>query len=99
MGTPNREPQEYSRNMVEYKDPIVGIFPCYSFCILGVHCLGFPVKSLYSLFNCPDKRLSLLGHTFSQNPMNTSCIGSDARHLSHCFLPLGPDPEPKVLST
>ena len=21
MGTPNREPQEYSRNIIEYKDP------------------------------------------------------------------------------
>ena len=21
MGTPNREPQEYGRNMIEYKDP------------------------------------------------------------------------------
>ena len=33
LGTPNREPQEYSRNIVEYKDPcryIPIILPLYS---------------------------------------------------------------------
>ena len=38
LGTPNREPQEYSRNTIEYKDP--GRY------ILGVPYLGFPVESL-----------------------------------------------------
>ena len=42
MGTPNREPQEYSRNI----RTLVGIFLLYSHYILGVPCLGFPVKSL-----------------------------------------------------
>ena len=41
MGTPNREPQEYSRKIIDYKDPVV-----YSYYILGVPCLGFPSKSL-----------------------------------------------------
>ena len=45
MGTPNREPQEYSRKIIDYKDP-VGIFPLYSYYILGVPYLGFPSKSL-----------------------------------------------------
>ena len=33
MGTPNREPQEYSRNTIEYKDPskyIPVVFQLYS---------------------------------------------------------------------
>ena len=46
LGTPSREPQEYSRNMVGYGDP-VGMFLLYSYYILGVPCLGFPVQSLY----------------------------------------------------
>ena len=46
MGTPNREPQEYSKNMTEYKDPGRYIPIIYSYYILGVRCLGFPVKSL-----------------------------------------------------
>ena len=47
VGTPNREPQEYSRNIIEYKDP--GYIPViYSYYILRVPCLGFPVKSLPS---------------------------------------------------
>ena len=45
LGTPNREPQEYSRNIMEYKDP-VGIFLLYTYYILGVPYLGFPVESL-----------------------------------------------------
>ena len=44
LGTPNREPQEYSRNIMEYK---VGIFLLYTYYILGVPGLGFPVESLY----------------------------------------------------
>ena len=44
IGTPDREPQEYSRNMIEHE---VGIFPLCSYYILGVSCLGFTVKSLY----------------------------------------------------
>ena len=102
MGTPNREPQEYSRNIREYKNPgryipivflryswgsppgpggafwgvlggvlvgapggvvrvwggvgaLVGIFLLYSCDILGVPCLGFPVKSLqYCGVSMPD---------------------------------------------
>ena len=45
LGTPNREPQEYSRNIMEYKD-LVGIFLLYTYYILGVPYLGFPVESL-----------------------------------------------------
>ena len=39
LGTPNTEPQEYSRNIMEYKDP-------GTYYILGVPGLGFPVESL-----------------------------------------------------
>ena len=42
LGTPNREPQEYSRK-------IIGIYlpgSLYSYYILGVPCVGFPTKSL-----------------------------------------------------
>ena len=46
MGPPNREPQEYSRNILEYEDPgryIPTIFLVYSY-----HILGVPIKvSLY----------------------------------------------------
>ena len=48
MGTPNREPQEDSRNIMEHKDPgnyIPTIFLLYSYYILGVPCLEFPVQS------------------------------------------------------
>ena len=45
MGTPNRERQEYSRNVIEYKDP--GRYIPIIF--LGVPCLGFPLGSLYLL--------------------------------------------------
>ena len=45
MGTPNREPQEYSRNITEYKDPgRYSIFLLHSYYILGVPCLGIPIK-------------------------------------------------------
>ena len=43
MGTPNREPQEYSRNIIEYKEPgsyIPIIFPLYSWASL----FGVPIK-------------------------------------------------------
>ena len=43
MGTPNREPQEYSRNMMEYEDPgkyIPIIFLLYSWGSL----FGGPIK-------------------------------------------------------
>ena len=45
MGTPNREPQECSRNVIEHKDPgrcmpIIFLHPWGP-------CLGFPLKSLY----------------------------------------------------
>ena len=45
LGTPNREPQEYSRNIIEYKDPGMYIPTIF----LGFPVVGFPVKSLYSL--------------------------------------------------
>ena len=47
LGTPNGEPQEYSRNIMEYKDP-GGYIPItvYTYYILGVPYLGFPVESL-----------------------------------------------------
>ena len=43
MGTPNREPQEYSRNIIEYKDPsryIPSIFLLHSWGFL----FGVPIK-------------------------------------------------------
>ena len=53
MGTPNREPQVHGRNVLKCKDPgrynvwtRVGIFLVYSYYVLGVPCLEFPVKSL-----------------------------------------------------
>ena len=48
METPNREPQEYSRNRIEDKDPgryIPIIFLRYSW----VPCLGFPVVKSFSV--------------------------------------------------
>ena len=45
VGTPNREPQEYSRNIIEYEDPdryIPIIFLLYSWGSL----FGFPLKFL-----------------------------------------------------
>ena len=46
LGTPNREPQEYSRNMMEYKDPGRYIPILYTYHILGVPSWGFAVESL-----------------------------------------------------
>ena len=43
MGTPNREPQEYSKNLIEYKDPgryIPTIFLLYSWGSL----FGVPIR-------------------------------------------------------
>ena len=48
MGTPNREPQEYSRNIIGIYLPQGPYIPLYSYYILGVPCLGFPVKSLHN---------------------------------------------------
>ena len=45
MGTPNRKPQEYSGNTIEYKDPGRYIPILFLLCS-WVPCLGFPVKSL-----------------------------------------------------
>ena len=45
LGSPNREPQEYSRIIMEYED-LVGIFLFYTYYILGVPYLGFPAESL-----------------------------------------------------
>ena len=46
LGAPNREPQEYSRNIMEYKDP-GSIVLLYTYYILRGPGLGFPVESLY----------------------------------------------------
>ena len=49
MGTSNREPPGYSRNIMECKDPCRStpiILLLYS---SGVPCLGFPVRSLSAL--------------------------------------------------
>ena len=50
LGAPNKEPQEYNRNIIEYNDPgkyLPIIFLLYVWgSLLGVHCLGFSVKSL-----------------------------------------------------
>ena len=47
METPNREPQEYSRNIIEnhHQGPHLLV---YSYYILRVPSLGFPLKGLYS---------------------------------------------------
>ena len=46
MGTPHREPQEYSRNIILQNIwTLVGIFLLYSYYILGVPFFGFPLKS------------------------------------------------------
>ena len=55
LGTPNREPQEYNRNIMEYKDPgryIPIIYLLYSW---GSR-FGVPVESLYFwLFGYPGR--------------------------------------------
>ena len=40
MGTRNGEPQEYSRNVIEYKDPGRYIPIIFLLFFLGVPCLG-----------------------------------------------------------
>ena len=42
MGTPNREPQEYSRNIIEYEDP-GSYFPIIFLLYSWGSCLGFPL--------------------------------------------------------
>ena len=54
LGTPNRESQEYSRNIIDDKDP-VGTFRFYSYYVLGVPLFGDPSKVLLPV-------LQLLGH-------------------------------------
>ena len=56
MGTPNRVPQEYSRNIVEYKDPgryIPIIFLLYSWGSL----FGVPIK--VPLFSGSESRIRI----------------------------------------
>ena len=48
MGTSNTEPQEYSRNIVEYKDPGKYIFIIFLL-YLGVPCLGFLLEPFETL--------------------------------------------------
>ena len=51
MGTPNREPQEYSRNLIEYKDPgryIPIIFLLYSWGSLFGVPIRVPLSFMYS---------------------------------------------------
>ena len=46
MGTPNREPQEYSKNIIEYKDPgrfMPTIFLLYSWGSLFVVAIAVPL--------------------------------------------------------
>ena len=60
MGTPKREPQEYSRNIIEYKDPdgyIPILFLLYSWGSL----FGFPLKSLYLYVCVCERRLFQIG--------------------------------------
>ena len=53
LGTPNREPQEYSRNIMEYKDP--GTY-------IPIICLLY---SWGSLFGVPSRVPLFKVHTFS----------------------------------
>ena len=46
LGTPNREPQEYGRNMIGTQLPGSLYSKLYPYCILGVPYLGFRCKSL-----------------------------------------------------
>ena len=59
MGTPNREPQEYSRNLDRNIPTMVLIFLLNSYYILGVPCLGFPLGSLYYRETAAYLRLGL----------------------------------------
>ena len=65
LGTLNREPQEYDRNIMKYEDPGRHI-PIIFHYVLGVPCLGFPIQSLYlleppGLRNSHIQRLRALG--------------------------------------
>ena len=44
----NREPQEYSRHIFGIYVPSPFIPLIYSYYILGISCLGFPLKPLYT---------------------------------------------------
>ena len=67
MGTPNREPQEYSRNIIEYKDP------CRFFPII------FLLYSWGSLFGVPIKvpLLILNPNLIPGHPFRASRSGID----------------------
>ena len=66
LGTPNREPREYSRNIMEYQDPGRYIRVIFLHYVLGVPCLGIPVKSLYYVRNVP-KPLATLPYCTVEN--------------------------------
>ena len=60
MGTPNREPKEYNRNIMEYKDPgryIPSIFLLYSWGSL------FGVPNKVALLTGLKKSISTNGHS------------------------------------
>ena len=44
LGIPNREPQENSRNILEYRTLVTIFLLCIFYSILGVPCLGFPLE-------------------------------------------------------
>ena len=69
MGTPNREPQEYSRNLIEYEDPgryIPIIFLLYSWGSL----FGVPIR--VPLYKAQYLRCHL-GFAFAE-PQDVNCL-------------------------
>ena len=76
MGTPNREPQEHSRNRKEYKDPgryIPIIFLLYSWGSLS----GVPIKVLHlrvSAQTSPSPKTDIVEHR--QGPCRDCSSGS-----------------------
>ena len=48
MGTPNREPQQYSTYLNRNMGTLVGLLLVYSYYILGVPCFGVPSKVPFS---------------------------------------------------
>ena len=67
LGTPNREPQEYSSYQGRY-------ILLHSYYILGVPCLGFPIKSFYWLSR-------YWGFGFVEMSVSTFCFGGADPHF------------------
>ena len=63
LGTPNREPQEYSRNIIEYKDPGRYIPTIFLLCSWG-SLFGVPIE--VPLMTIVDNRLT------SRNPRSAT---------------------------